>query len=166
MTYAEKLKDPRWQKRRLHVMEAANFCCQSCYNEKKTLHVHHVLYRKGAQPWEYADHELKCLCEDCHLIEEEGREAILLELASIWDCDPKIIAEGIKSLKQRLHFSDTARVVHLAFFCDDLMDEVARRCEDEFLFLRTMVRLGKADKDETEAYIAGVMKRRGREDEK
>jgi hypothetical protein len=31
--------------------------------------LYHKLYRNGALPWEYADKDLICLCEDCHLEE-------------------------------------------------------------------------------------------------
>lgn len=66
MTYSEKLKDPRWQQKRLEVMQSAGFKCQMCGDAESTLHIHHVNYRKGAKPWEYELHELKCFCEHCH----------------------------------------------------------------------------------------------------
>lgn len=65
-SYIEKLRDPRWQRKRLEVMERAQFQCETCESAEKTLNVHHKLYRKGANPWEYADEELACLCEECH----------------------------------------------------------------------------------------------------
>lgn len=66
MTYAEKLKDPRWQKRRLEVMNDAGFECGYCGEKNETLHIHHPAYRKGAAPWEYKAEELACLCATCH----------------------------------------------------------------------------------------------------
>jgi 5-methylcytosine-specific restriction endonuclease McrA len=68
MTYSEKLKDPRWQKKRLEILSAANFACEYCTNKTKTLHVHHLSYLKGKDPWDYTDDYLVCLCEDCHAI--------------------------------------------------------------------------------------------------
>lgn len=65
-TYAEKLKDPRWQRKRLEVLEAANWACETCGAEDKTLHVHHKRYLKGHEPWEYENEDLRSLCEDCH----------------------------------------------------------------------------------------------------
>ena len=66
-TYSEKLKDPRWQKKRLEVMERDHFQCQSCFDDTSTLNVHHrVAYRNGDDPWEYELDELVTLCEDCH----------------------------------------------------------------------------------------------------
>jgi hypothetical protein len=64
--YLKKLKDPRWQKKRLEVMEKAGFTCKTCQSKDKTLTVHHINYRKGADPWEYHEDELACLCEECH----------------------------------------------------------------------------------------------------
>lgn len=66
MTYAEKLKDPRWQKKRLEVMNAARFECEWCGEKESELHIHHPAYRKGAEPWEYEARELACLCRKCH----------------------------------------------------------------------------------------------------
>ena len=65
-TFWQKYKDPRWQKRRLEIMSFAEFKCQTCEADDKTLNVHHTIYRKGVDPWDYPDEELLCLCEDCH----------------------------------------------------------------------------------------------------
>lgn len=65
-SYSEKLKDPRWQKKRLEIMQRDNFQCQACCDDKETLHVHHSYYEKGKEPWEYPDDSMRCLCEVCH----------------------------------------------------------------------------------------------------
>ena len=66
-SYYEKLRDPRWQKMRLQVMERDKFRCASCGREDVTLNVHHAVpYRKGCEPWEYELDELTTFCEDCH----------------------------------------------------------------------------------------------------
>lgn len=75
-SYFELLKDPRWQRRRLEALSRADFQCENCEANDKTLHVHHKLYRKGAKPWEYEDHELQALCEDCHAAEHAIRSAL------------------------------------------------------------------------------------------
>lgn len=79
--YAKQLKDPRWQKRRLEVMNANNFTCEMCGEKDETLHVHHVNYKKGAKPWEYELRELRCFCETCHS-EVEGNIQAARELCS------------------------------------------------------------------------------------
>lgn len=65
-TYSELLKDPQWQKKRLEIMQRADFTCEYCGDKTTTLHVHHLRYTKGAKPWEYDNRDLKCACETCH----------------------------------------------------------------------------------------------------
>lgn len=98
-TYAEKLRDPRWQKRRLEVMERDKFTCRACRSKDKTLNVHHTHYRKGADPWDYDDNDLVTVCEECHGLIEERRAIILkatanpriqiaiLHFASVMNCN-------------------------------------------------------------------------------
>jgi hypothetical protein len=64
--YFEKLKDPRWQKKRLEILERDGWRCKECAEDTKTLHVHHLLYQKGMEPWEIPNGFLVTLCEDCH----------------------------------------------------------------------------------------------------
>ena len=68
MSYSELLKDPRWQKKRLKILERDDFTCRSCVNANNTLHVHHLYYDYKLKPWEYEDDDLVTLCEDCHEI--------------------------------------------------------------------------------------------------
>lgn len=65
-SYYEKLKDPRWQKKRLEVMTARNFTCELCGDTETTLNVHHKEYFKGHEPWDYDVNQLACICEVCH----------------------------------------------------------------------------------------------------
>lgn len=65
-TYSEKLLDPRWQKKRLEVLGRDNFACLHCYDDKLTLHVHHLYYCKDREPWDYPLWALVTLCKDCH----------------------------------------------------------------------------------------------------
>lgn len=65
MKYSEKLRDPRWQKRRLRIMERDNWRCQVCFDDESTLHVHHVWYA-GRDPWDGPDEALITLCHECH----------------------------------------------------------------------------------------------------
>jgi hypothetical protein len=91
-TYSELLLDPRWQKKRLQILEAAEWRCAHCEDSEKTLHVHHLLYRKGAKPWEYEDRELIVLCADCHKSDHRLRDEIADGLARSGSiCFPQII---------------------------------------------------------------------------
>lgn len=64
MTYAEKLKSPKWQKRRLEILKRDKFKCKKCADEETTLHVHHLSYH--GEPWEAPSNELDTLCQVCH----------------------------------------------------------------------------------------------------
>lgn len=80
--YSELLKDPRWQKRRLKILERDDWTCQRCNSKVKTLNVHHFKYT--GDPWDAADELLISLCEDCH----KKEEAVGYSLESIFDVFP------------------------------------------------------------------------------
>lgn len=63
--YSEKLRDPRWQKKRLAILERENWTCQCCDNKEEELQVHHLIYSKG-EPWDAPNETLECLCRTCH----------------------------------------------------------------------------------------------------
>jgi len=73
--YAEKLKNPRWQKKRLQILERDGWMCQRCLDTETTLHVHHRTYVSGREPWDVPDELLVTLCEGCHKEETERRKA-------------------------------------------------------------------------------------------
>jgi len=75
MNYAEKLKDPRWQKKRLKILERDEFACKLCMDECSTLNVHHLIYRSNTEPWDSKNDDLVTLCEACHKEETENRKA-------------------------------------------------------------------------------------------
>jgi predicted RNA-binding Zn-ribbon protein involved in translation (DUF1610 family) len=76
MTYSEKLRDPRWQKRRLEIYNRDNFTCQECLSTTKTLNCHHLAYESNVEPWDYPSDYLITLCEDCHKEVDEYRKPI------------------------------------------------------------------------------------------
>lgn len=76
LTYSEKLRDPRWQKLRLEVFQKAGFACERCGDKESTLHVHHKMYIKGREPWDYEIYFLECLCEECHSTAHEGPDEL------------------------------------------------------------------------------------------
>lgn len=82
LTYAEQLKHPNWQRKRLEMLNAADFQCTRCGDKEKTLHVHHKQYVKGRMAWEYEQDELDVLCETCHELSHHVKE----KLATLLDC--------------------------------------------------------------------------------
>lgn len=82
MSYGEQLKHPFWQRKRLEVLNAAEFHCENCGDGESTLHVHHKRYVKGRMAWEYEAHELAALCDGCHQEAHRITELIGLLLAN------------------------------------------------------------------------------------
>ena len=72
MKYSEKFKDPRWQKKRLEILERDGWSCQICHDSKSTLHVHHRYYLPEKPVWDVPDDALVTMCECCH--EDETRQ--------------------------------------------------------------------------------------------
>ena len=65
-TYEEQLRDPRWLKKRAHILRRDNYKCVLC-GADHDLHVHHTEYRSGKKAWEHPNSVLVTLCKDCHM---------------------------------------------------------------------------------------------------
>ena len=96
MTYQEKLKDPRWQKKRLEVFERDEWICQRCCSTEETLCVHHRYYRPNTEPWDYPLEAFITLCESCHEHEKETRSEYEKMLLSA--LKEKFLADDLYSL--------------------------------------------------------------------
>lgn len=94
-TYGEKLKDPRWQRRRLEVLERREWRCEDCKKVDKQLQVHHKEYVPKWEPWDYPDTMLVVLCEACHAKAHQVSappEFLLLKLPN--GKSPRLTADG------------------------------------------------------------------------
>ncbi len=111
-SYADKLQDPRWQRKRLKILERDKFKCKKCGDEETTLHVHHKIYKKGKDPWEYDNSDLITLCEDCHKVIEYLKK----ELEIIFDINKITIG------KLTYHDNDE---IYLFVFIDDVCIGIA-----------------------------------------
>lgn len=76
MTYGDKLKDPRWQKKRLKILERDEWKCKYCGDTETTLHVHHLQY-KGS-PWASQDDHLETVCLHCHDIISKNKSSVII----------------------------------------------------------------------------------------
>jgi len=108
--YSEKLSDPRWQKKRLEILERDEWNCQICHDSTSTLVVHHRKYLPNTDPWDYPDDLLITLCEDCHKVERESRpefEKTLLDVLrkNFFADDIRRLALGFSNL-ELLHASE------------------------------------------------------------
>ena len=74
--YSELLQDPRWQKKRVDILQRDNFTCQHCGSTEKSLQVHHLRYQKWKKPWEYDNSELLTLCHRCHEAETQANQGL------------------------------------------------------------------------------------------
>jgi len=72
--YEDKLKHPLWQKKRLEIMKRDGFQCKKCGDTESPLHVHHLKYIDGNDPWEYLNKHLVTLCEDCYEEIEDAKK--------------------------------------------------------------------------------------------
>lgn len=66
MNYIEQLKHPKWQRKRLEILERDDFTCQVCGDEETQLNVHHKSYSKTV--YEVDNSQLITLCKHCHSI--------------------------------------------------------------------------------------------------
>jgi hypothetical protein len=87
VTYVEQLRDPRWQRKRLEIMQRDGFACQECLDDKSTLNVHHKVYRRGFKAWEYDPEHLVTLCEGCHKSITAAGDRMAEALALLNHCD-------------------------------------------------------------------------------
>lgn len=60
--YFELLKSPKWQRKRLEIMDRDDFACVRCDERESELQVHHAYYEANRDPWDYPDESLSTLC--------------------------------------------------------------------------------------------------------
>ena len=66
MTYADKLKNPKWQRRRLEILSRDGWECAYCGDKSSELQIHHRWYERKREPWDHSDECLVTLCAPCH----------------------------------------------------------------------------------------------------
>jgi hypothetical protein len=64
--YSDKLRNPKWQRKRLEVMQRDNFTCCLCGDSETELQVHHKSYEYGKEPHDYPLDNFQTLCKYCH----------------------------------------------------------------------------------------------------
>ena len=101
--YSAKLRDPRWQKKRLEIMQRDKFSCQCCGDGESTLNVHHFEYH--GDPWSTPPELLITLCEQCHENEGYARKESEKQLLSalrkhrFLSHDVKVLAMGFENMQ-------------------------------------------------------------------
>lgn len=94
-SYADRLRDPRWQKKRLEIFERDGFSCRDCKSTDKELQVHHCVYIPGLQPWEYPEDLTLTLCYDCHPIRQKYEIAAQCAIARLLRDEPLELLEKL-----------------------------------------------------------------------
>lgn len=139
-TYSEQLKHPNWQRKRLEVLDAAEWKCATCEATDKTLHVHHKHYVKGRQVWDYEVEELEALCEDCHESAHKAKaliDALIAQFPSLmWSrIAAMLIGYGEEHVDPAYWLElggreDFARAGQVAWFMGNMTLEQAREMRD------------------------------------
>jgi len=117
--FASQYKDPRWQKKRLEILGRDGFCCKSCGESGRTLHVHHKIYTYGKMVWDYDDNNLITLCDDCHESIHEEYQSIN---NAILDFRERVVSLGRLDLLRmiiyavaRIDLDDASKVFDYAY---------------------------------------------------
>ena len=87
LVYQQKLRDRRWQQRRLKIFERDGWVCKhpDCRDRQDLtvpLCVHHLVYYPDTDPWDYDDEDLVTWCERCHDRHHRGLRQAELGLAA------------------------------------------------------------------------------------
>jgi 5-methylcytosine-specific restriction endonuclease McrA len=66
ISYSEKLQNPRWNEKRLSILKRDGYKCRMCGADNAKINVHHIVYLKDRDPWDYPDSLLISVCDSCH----------------------------------------------------------------------------------------------------
>ncbi len=106
MTYAEKLRTHEWRQFRLRLINKAGRKCVECgcvHEEEEPLQIHHVIYIRRMEPWDYPDELCLVLCDSCHFNRQVNDEETQVEFARMCARMPSIhVYELGKRLRQHL----------------------------------------------------------------
>jgi hypothetical protein len=133
MKYSDKLKDPRWQKKRLEIFERDGWACCNCGDKESMLAVHHLRYIPEREPWDYPSDILMTLCEDCHSIEYEMMgEAVDSLVEQVKDrrflsADVMNLASGFNALRMVRPPEVMSTMLSWAMRDEEMMQEIDRR---------------------------------------
>jgi replicative DNA helicase len=123
-SYREKLKDPRWKKRRAEILERDGNACTECDSKKPSLEVHHKYYMPSIEPWDYPDEALQTLCGSCH--ETKRKHGLdpsrtipnsLSAEASVLSCmmiDPACIPDVLEAVSEQDFYYREHRIIYMA----------------------------------------------------
>ena len=164
--YAEMLRSPLWQKKRLEIMQRDDFTCQHCGCKERELQVHHRAYHKGAKPWEYDDSELITLCNQCHEVETEVKNQHYLDFLHICNLSRKIglselfieqlfaaVVSSLESICANSYRELTQYMLFDAFFNSGVNSHLDILCKNDFQLTEEEIDILKMyDKESLDKY--------------
>lgn len=120
--YKKKFLDPRWQKKRLEILQRDKFACCRCEDTEETLHIHHKFYIFGKEPWEYDDNVLETLCATCHQEDGWDKDQVneILRYLLLEGYTYRQLAQYLSGLQPPLDIDKEERVRLGSFMADDI----------------------------------------------
>lgn len=82
--FKDQYKHPKWQKKRLEILERDNFNCVNCGEDDKQLDVHHGYYEINKMLWEYDNQTMITLCKKCHKDVDVEKRALHKKIAKLY----------------------------------------------------------------------------------
>jgi hypothetical protein len=141
--YSQKLLDPRWQKKRLEVLQRDDWTCQGCGDKNETLHVHHRCYVPDKEPWDIEDRLLVTMCAACHE-QEKGRMATAIRNLTrlvkerFLSTEVDSIVEGLAFLAEGFSSARTSNVLRKVLQSGNAMKHMDEYC-DKYLTKKTTI---------------------------
>lgn len=95
--YSQKLTSPKWQKKRLEIMQRDEFKCCYCSDSETELQIHHLKY--NGEPWEAKNEDLITLCKHCHSLisGDKTLDVIRIEKIKVYENVALIVNERYKN---------------------------------------------------------------------
>jgi hypothetical protein len=127
MNYKEKILHPKWQRKRLEIMQRDDFKCSYCKDEENTLHVHHIVYPESGNPWDSGNDDLITLCKTCHEEEsdkERGKNAVLEFFSEIYNLPVLKTFSLTESLSIWLYLGRGSKKELILYILQEIIDDI------------------------------------------
>ncbi len=107
--YMTLLQDPRWQRKRLEVLNLDRWACSGCFKTNINLQVHHGYYEADMAPWEYPVDALFTLCDVCHERAEKAKKEVVKSAGRIHPRYHWQVIELLREVRERFDEAERAR---------------------------------------------------------
>ncbi len=120
---------PKWQKKRLEILERDGYQCLECDETENPLHIHHGYYEKDKKPWDYHEVTLRTLCETCHKEAQDTLDTIKMLLAPFPIDELRVVVGYLKGLNARAVSDRSEPVELIGVLKPDGFEELAGMCD-------------------------------------